>query len=54
MRRTLLILSLILWGSAQAMAAAKGKVDAWIESERIEICHRQGGTPETCGDLILD
>jgi hypothetical protein len=34
--------------------AASGTVDNWLQSEGVEICHREGGTPETCGDLPLD
>jgi hypothetical protein len=31
--------------------AALSTVSASLEAEQVEICHRAGGTPETCGDL---
>jgi hypothetical protein len=38
----------------QFAQAASATVDNWLQSEDVEICHREGGTPETCGDLPLD
>ena len=34
--------------------ATEQTVSAALQVEQIEICHREGGTPETCGDLVLD
>ena len=31
--------------------AAIATVSAALEAEQVEICHRAGGTPETCGAL---
>lgn len=34
--------------------AAVATINQALEIEAIEMCHRDGGTPETCGDLPLD
>lgn len=49
-----LIVFLTLWIGAQFAQAASATVSEWMEAEAIEMCHRDGGTPETCGDLVLD
>ena len=33
------------------LEAAKAGVDAWLDAERVELCHRRGGTPDICGTL---
>jgi hypothetical protein len=34
-----------------AANATAAHVEGWVAAEQVEICHRAGGTPETCGDL---
>lgn len=42
---------LTLWVGCQFAQAATATVWDWQEAEAIELCHRQGGTAATCGDL---
>lgn len=56
--------TLIGWVTLQVLsAAARATVNipqeiaaemTVLQMDSIEVCHRQGGTPETCGDLMLD
>lgn len=45
---------LLLWVGCQFAQAASATVTDYLNRESIEICHREGGTPETCGDLPMD